>query len=83
MWDVYVHVEAKGQHSCVLCHFYVIFGVIVFLTLEFIGFTRLDVQRISASTVNLASAAVPGCILYTSDAAYEARSVDLGGRRII
>ncbi|GAB5840839.1 hypothetical protein JMUB7547_28690 [Staphylococcus aureus] len=26
---------------------------------------------------------VDGCLLYTSDAADEARSVDLGGRRII
>ena len=31
----------------------------------------------------LADAVLPGCLLYTSDAADERSSVDLGGRRII
>ena len=32
---------------------------------------------------NLLTALFPGCLLYTSDAADERSSVDLGGRRII
>ena len=38
----------------------------------------------SASTASQIAAAAPGgCLLYTSDAADERSSVDLGGRRII
>ncbi|MCV2425450.1 hypothetical protein N2P70_07895, partial [Escherichia coli] len=35
------------------------------------------------NSVELKISHIDGCLLYTSDAADEARSVDLGGRRII
>ena len=52
---------------------------------SFLGFIRhagiLDVD--SAEQIDQAIAIYKGCLLYTSDAADERSSVDLGGRRII
>ena len=47
------------------------------------GFNRIDQnQYINACDIGLVSLN-QGCLLYTSDAADERSSVDLGGRRII
>ena len=40
-------------------------------------------QRFSGRDLRSAQRGVDGCLLYTSDAADERSSVDLGGRRII
>ena len=42
-----------------------------------------DHHRISAGLRARGDGLAPGCLLYTSDAADERSSVDLGGRRII
>ena len=48
---------------------------------SFWGIVTLDGAPVPAGTV--ISARINGCLLYTSDAADERSSVDLGGRRII
>ena len=42
-----------------------------------------DLEHRVAHNLNISFAYVEGCLLYTSDAADERSSVDLGGRRII
>ena len=48
-----------------------------------IAATMEGVRPLLIETQALVSTAVYGCLLYTSDAADERSSVDLGGRRII
>ena len=47
------------------------------------GLYRINIGELTAAGLDVSNTKASGCLLYTSDAADERSSVDLGGRRII
>ena len=58
-------------------------GIVALIVAGIINVTRLPIDALPDITSNQVQVITTSCLLYTSDAADERSSVDLGGRRII
>src|SRR5678816_2713752 len=75
--------HTKPRHSLLLCTFILASAKLTFLPSDIRSLTQSTFSSVSQPVGSQHTRHYTSCLLYTSDAADERSSVDLGGRRII